>query len=263
MIAQFMAENFNSCIEKGEFPDVLKHADVVPVHKKKCKTEKTNYRPVSILPNFSKIYEKLMYKQLYQYFETILLPNQCGFRKGYSAQNCLLLMIEKFKEAIDNGNKFGALLTDLSKAFDCIDHSLLIAKLHFYGVSPLSLKLILSYLENRSHRTKINESFSDRSKIEYGVPQGSILGPLFFNIYIIDMFYECDDEHDADIENYADDTTPYTCAPNIDTVISELQLTSDKLFEWFKNNHMKANPEKCHLLLSSKSQREAFLVEFL
>ena len=101
-------------------------------------------------------------------------------------------------------------MTDLSKAFDCLEHSLLIAELHCYGLSPLSFKLIFSYWSNRTHCIKIKECFSNRLKTEYGVPQGSILGPLLFNINSIDMFYECED---SDIENYADDTTPYACAP--------------------------------------------------
>ena len=94
-------------------------------------------------------------------------------------------MTEKFKESIDKGNAFGALLTDLSKAFDCIDHTLLIAKLSAFGVSPLSLKLLYSYLSNRTQRIKISENFSDRTDIEFGVPQGSILGPILFNINMI------------------------------------------------------------------------------
>ena len=118
-------------------------------------------------------------------------------------------------------------MTDLSKAFDCLDHSLLVAKLHWYGFSGLSLKLIFSYFSVRTHRTKMKECFINRLKIEYGVPQCSILGPLLFNINSIDMFHEC--EH-ADIENCADDTTPYACASDINTVISELQITASKLF---------------------------------
>ena len=116
-----------------------------------------------------------MYNQLYEYFDNILFPSQCGFRKGYNAQHCLLVMIEKIKEAIDRGYEFGALLTDPSKAFDC-------TKLYNYGMSPLSINMIFSYLNNRTHRTKINECFSERSRIGHGVPQGSILGPLLFNI---------------------------------------------------------------------------------
>ena len=158
-------------------------------------------------------------------------------------------MIEKFKEVIDRGNEFGALLTDLSKAFDCINHPLLIAKLYNYGVSPLSIN-IFSYLSNRTHRTKISEFFSERSKIEHGVPQDSILGPLLFDINLIDLFYECEE---SNIASYADDTTPYSCAKDTQTVICE--LISRKLFHWFQYNHLKANPGKCNLLLSSKNPK--------
>ena len=99
-------------------------------------------------------------------------------------------MTEKFKESIGEGNAFGALLTDLLKAFDCIDHTLLIAKLSAFGVSPLSLKLLYPYLSNRTQRIKINRNFSDRTDIEFGVLQGSILEPISFNINMIDFFYE-------------------------------------------------------------------------
>ena len=100
-------------------------------------------------------------------------------------------MIEKFKESIDEGHQFGALLKDLSKAFDCIGHKLLIAKLYSYGISLSSINLLSSHLNNRTQRIKINDCFSLRHEIEYGVPQGSILGPLLFNIDLIDLFFIC------------------------------------------------------------------------
>ena len=125
----------------------------------------------------------------------------------------------------------------------------MIAKLSAFGVSPLSLKLPYCYLSNRTQRIKINENFSDRPDIEYGVPQGSILGPILFNINIIDLFYECED---SNVASYADDTTPYSCAIDIPSVALELQASATKLFRWFKNNHLKANPGKSHILLSSK-----------
>ena len=128
--------------------------------KKKEKSDKTNYRPVGILPNLSKIYEKPIYNQLHDYFDRILLASPCGFRKVYSSQHCLLAMLEKFKKSADDVNEVGTLLTDLSKAFDCIDHELLIAKLFCYGVSPSALNLIYSYLPNRTQRIKINNNFS-------------------------------------------------------------------------------------------------------
>ena len=101
-------------------------------------------------------------------------------------------MVQKFKETIDRRNEFGALLTYLSKAFDCINHPLLIAKFYNYGVPLLSINMSFSYLSNRTHRNKINERFSERSRIEHRVPQSSILGLLLFNIDLIDLFYECE-----------------------------------------------------------------------
>ena len=115
IFAGFAAKDFNNCVDKGVFPDA-------PIHKKKDKGDKTNYRPVSILPNISKIYEKLFYNQLYDYFDDILISSQYGFRKGHSTRHCLLVMWEKVKESVDNGNEFA--LTDLSKAFDWINHKL-------------------------------------------------------------------------------------------------------------------------------------------
>ena len=250
IFANFITDYFNYCIAYGEFPDELKHADVIPVHKKNEKCDKTNYKPVSILTNISKIYERLLYNQLSKYCDSLLATNQCGCRKGFSSQYCLLVMLEKFKEATDQGNQFGVLLTDLSKAFDYIDHKLLIAKLYKYGISSSALNIISSYLKHTTQRTKINDCFSARSNIEYGVRQGSILGPLPFNINMIDLFYEYEEN---DIANYADHTTPYSCSTDIPTVISELQAESTKVLHWFGNNHMKANPGKCHLLLSTKS----------
>ena len=115
-------------------------------------------------------------------------------------------------------------------------------------MSPSALNLIHSYLSNRTQRIKINNSFSRRRSIEYGVPQGSVLGPLLFNIDLTDLFYECED---SNIANYADDTTPYACGENIRVVISELKSLAFRLFKWFENNHMKANPGKSHILLSN------------
>ena len=124
------------------------------------------------------------------------------------------LMLEKFKESVDRGTEFAALLTDLSEAFDCLDQKLLISKLFWYGVSPSSLNLIFSYLSNRAQRVKINTSYSDKSNIEYGVPKGLILGPLLFNIDLIDLFFKC--EH-FEIASYAYNATPYSCDDDIPT----------------------------------------------
>ena len=109
--------------------------------------------------------------------------------------------------------------------------------------------MIYSYLSNHTQRIKNNENFSDRTDIEFGVPQGSVLGSILFNINMIDLFYECED---SNVASYDDDTTPYSCVTDIPTVVLELQASTTKLFRWFKNNHLKANPGKYHILLSSK-----------
>ena len=192
---------FNNMIDNAEFPDSLKRADVTPVHKKGDMSLMNNYRPISVLPTSSKLFEKLLYQQINSYINTYLNSGLCGFREGFSAQHCLITMTEKIKNVLDKGEIGGALLTDLSKAFDCIQHDLLIAKLHAYGFNIKSLKLLNNYLYNRKQRTKINSTFSEWVNIIFGVPQGSILGPLLFNIYINDIFLF---KEETDITNYAD-----------------------------------------------------------
>ena len=144
--AEFFAEyiylQFNEAIESPKFPDFFKFANITPAFKQGSRNQKHNYRPISILPLISKIFEKLICSQLSNHFDNILSKFQCGFRRGYGPQHCLLLMIDKWKKAVDNNKIFGAVLTDLSKAFDCICHDLLIAKLNAYGLSLPALKLI-------------------------------------------------------------------------------------------------------------------------
>ena len=133
------------------------------------------------------------------FFESILSKYQCGFRRGYNPQHCLMTLIEKWKKSVDNGGAFGALFIDLSKAFDCLSLGL-----DAYGFEKNALKLVNSYLSIRKQRVKINNKYSSWSEILFGVPQGSILGPLLFSIFICDMFYFLED---YDIANYADDST--------------------------------------------------------
>ena len=233
IFADFIFENLNDCISHSVFPSALKLANITPVHKKDSKSKKDHYRPISVLPNISKIYERFLFKQISEYFEQFLSKYQCGFRKGFSAQNSLLSMLEKWKSAVDNKKVSGALLTDLLKAFDCLSHYLLIAKLNAYGFSIAALILIQNYLSNRKQRTRINTEYSSWEEILFGVPQGSILGPLLFNIYLCDLFLIM---NNFDIARYVDDNTPYAVGNNIQELIVKLQNASKTLFQWFSDN---------------------------
>ena len=138
----------------------MKLANVTPVHKKGNRSEKDNYRPVSILPNLSKVFERCIYNQIAQFFDKILSKHQCGFRKGHSAQHALIVFLEKWKERIDQGHVFGSLLIDLSKVFDCLPHNLLIAKFNAYGFDEKAVRFVYDYLTSRKERTKISNTYS-------------------------------------------------------------------------------------------------------
>ena len=175
-----LTQIFNKTIIECKFPDELKLADVTPIYKKNDPNNPKNYRPVSVLPVTSKIFERILHKQLSLYLDKFLSPYLCGYRKRFSTQQALLSLIENWKKSLDNKGFGGAVLMDLSKAFDTINHELLIAKLEAYGFGNKSLKLLHSYLSNRWQRTKVNTSFSSWTELILGVPQGSVLGHLLF-----------------------------------------------------------------------------------
>ena len=216
--AEFFSEQicrqFNEAIFSSKFPVTFKFANVTLVFKQGTRNLKDNYRSISILPIISKIFEKLICRQLSSHFN-IFSKFQCGFREDFNAQHCLLQMIDKWKKAADNNKAFDAVLTDLLKAFDCVCHDLLVAKLHAYGLSLAALKIFQDYLLNRKQRTNIGSSYNTWKNIVSGVSQGSILGPLLFNI-LYDLFLE---HEDYCFTNYADDTTSYVVANNTTEVI--------------------------------------------
>ena len=202
---------------------------------------------MSVLPSVSKILERIMKKQLLSYINQFLSRSLCGYRKGYNIHTALLSLIEKWKLIFDRSGFTGAVLMDLSKAFDTINHELLVAKLHAYGFDKNSLRVIFSYLIDRWQRVKINATVSSWTELFQGVPQGSVLGPILFNIYINDLFFLL---KNTDVCNFADDTAPYVCDESLENVLTKLEHDSLLEITWFENNYMKMNAEKCHLLIS-------------
>ena len=245
----------NIGISSALFDSTLKRADLIPVHKSGDTTNKGNYRNISLLPVVSKLFEKVIQTQISKYINKFLSPYLCGYRKGYSAQYALLIMLEKWKTYVDKGGYGGGVLMDLSKAFDTLDHELLIAKLHAYGFDKHALHFIKSYLSERWQRVKINTSYSSWSQLLSGVPQGSVLGPLLFNLFINDLFFTIK----TDICNYADDTTLYTADMSLEELMVKLECGSKCAIEWFCFNGMKLNASKCHLLICGHKHESMIL----
>ena len=229
--------------------NTLKLADVTPIHKKDENTLLKNYRPVSLIPIVSKLFEREMYNQILLHIDNFLSPFLFGYRKGYSTEQCLIVMLEVWRKALDGKWSAGAILTDLSKAFDCLNHNLLIAKIDAYGFDKSAINFIHNYLKERKQRTKVNGSYSSWQELKIGVPQGSILGPLLFNIFINDMFYFI---KDTKMANYADDNTVYTVEENIDDLLKTLENETSLILNWFRINEMKPNDDKCHLIVSNQ-----------
>ena len=240
----------NKYISIKSFPDELKVADVIPVFKKEDPNNKANYRLISLLPIISKIFERVLFEQTEKFSEKILSPKLCGFRKGHSTQHALLNLLKNWQKTFDKSGVTGTVLMDLSKAYDCLPHDLLIAKLSAYGFEDCATSLISDYLSKRYQRVKIGSVFSSYLEILRGVPQGSILGPILFNIFINDLIFFI---QETEVCNFSNDTTIYSCSLNYEEVAHKLSIDTYIVLNWFKVNSMAANPGKFQILfLGSK-----------
>ena len=256
IVSHHLSHIYNRSQNDQKYPISLKVADVTPIHKSKEKFLVKNYRPVSLIPIVSKLFERNMFDQISSYIERFLSPYLFGYRKHHSTEQCLIIMIETWKQSLNNKGAAGAILTDLSKAFDCLNHDLLIAKLEAYGFGKAALKFIYDYLKDRKQRTKVNVAFSSWQELICGVPQGSILGPLLFNIFLNDLFLVIDE---TKIANYADDNSTYTVKQTVDEMLKTLEAETNTVLNWFKMNEMKSNDDKCHLIVINNNNTSVCL----
>ena len=178
-------------IRSNKFPDSLKLSDITPVYKKFDLSDKANYRPVSLLPSLSKVFERMLYDQLYEYLENFLRKLLCGSRKMYSTKYAFFRQIQKWQAERYSGYYVGTSLMNFFKTYDCLSHDLLTAKLEVYRLDVRSLNFPLDFLSLRKHRTKVGFSYSKWSEIFRGIQQGLILGPLLLNIFINDILFFC------------------------------------------------------------------------
>ena len=182
-----------------------------------------------------------MSKQIQPFTSKFISSLLCAFRNGHSTQHALFRLIETCRKTLDEKGVVGMVLMDLSKAYDCLPHDLLIAKLAAYGFGPNSLALISNYLSQRKQRVKVGSTFSEWQEIVSGVPQGSVLGPLFFNIFVNDFIFAMKSSH---VCNFADDNTVYACDKDVESVAMRLEDDISRALDWFKDNRMVANPKK-------------------
>ena len=247
----------NLSFETGTFPQTLKSAKVIPVFKGKgSPLDITNYRPISLLSNIEKIYEKVMYSRVIDFLRAhqIVYAKQFGFRKHHSTLHTLLNIVERIHQCLDKGELACGLFIDLQKAFDTVDHGILLAKLCHYGIRGIANQWFKSYLSNRCQHVSISKTNSHIKPVNHGVPQGSVLGPLLFLIYINDLhncIKFCETYH------FADDTHLLNFSNSLETLYKKVNLDLKNVSCWLKANKISLNAAKTEFLIF-RSQRKTF-----
>ena len=222
---------FNTSIETSQFPNLWKLARITPIFKGGDRSDKSNYRPISILPVISRLFEKLIADQLYQYMNEndMFSSNQSGFRRLHSTLTCLLKNTDDWYSGLDLGKLVGLVFIDLKKAFDTVNHDILCHKLSYYGIQQRELLWFQSYLSNREQFCRVNRIDSEINSINIGIPQGSCLGPLLFIIYINDLPQAV---LDSNVSMYADDTSLCYQSLDINKLNEVINNDLEKLQKW-------------------------------
>ena len=256
IIATPLSHLVNNSIETGIFPCALKISKVIPIFKTGDQGLLSNYRPISILPIFSKVFERVIFLRLKAYLLKLEIPskNQYGFQQNVSTYMAIVNVIDDITESIDKKLYSIGVFIDLAKAFDTVNHSILLQKLSNYGIRGLPYSLIKNYLTNRKQFVSINGTFSSILPITCGVPQGSILGPLLFLIYI-DYINQCSKL--LKFVLFADDTNVFMSSPNFFTLIESLNKELTLLSDWFKSNKLSLNLAKTTYLIFGKRKINA------
>ena len=249
IIAQPLADILNLSFQTGIYIDNLKISRVVPIFKEKgSDLSPENYRPISLLSNINKIFEKIMHKRVYEFMEehNLIYPHQFGFRLFHSTVHALTDMTESIRGSIDKNKFVAGIFIDLQKAFDTVDHSILLSKLDHYGIRGVANNWFRSYLSNRKQFVSINDEKSDMAPMNYGVPQGSVLGPLLFLIYINDL-------HNAIIYSktchFADDTAILYANHSLKQLQKHVNIDLKHLCHWLKANKISLNAGKTELMI--------------
>lgn len=244
----------NSSLEKGIFPDNMKLAKIIPLFKSGDNSELGNYRPISILPTLSKVLEKIVAGRLRKFLETkhLLYDKQFGFRSGHSTELAINHLYGQICKSIDKGDYSCGIFLDLSKAFDTVDTDILLSKMEKYGIRGISINWFKSYLSNRHQYVNINNTNSNVSHVSCGVPQGSILGPLLFLIYINDIHKST---KKLNFISFADDTTVYFSHKSVDTLIDTVNIELKSLTSWLILNKLTLNATKTKYIIFSSANK--------
>ena len=253
-ISRSLASLLNFSLEHGQLANDWKLARVTPVPKEGSSENLDNFRPVSVLPVIAKILERVVHRQLYAYLQrhSILNVAQSGFRPHHTTQDVLVSTIDDWRQALDEDKLVGSIMVDLSKAFDMVSHSILLRKLESYGVRGGELGWFANYLNGRRQRVCINGVQSGWTGILRGVPQGSILGPLLFTIYVNDLPQSV---MHGRIKQYADDTTLYAVSDNHVDLSNRLSTDLAGVAEWVEQNGLKLNEAKTQMILLCRKKR--------
>ncbi len=247
----------NQMLHTGIFPDALKIAKIMPIYKKGDINELSNYRPISLLPTLSKIFERIIYDQLYTHFteNNLLSEQQYGFRSKHSTELAAIKLVDYINKEIDQKNTPVNIYIDLSKAFDTLNFDILLYKLDYYGISGDSLRLIKNYLTNRKQYVIYNTHKSSLTDIKTGVPQGSILGPLLFSIYINDLINV---SAKLSYLMYADDTTIYFNLEDfpINNIEYSVSCELSKVHTWLQHNKLSLNADKTKCMTFHTRQKK-------